>query len=80
MMKGLKQIRIHYKFNQLKVAIDLRMSREAISHYETGKRQPSLQILQTFSKYYGVSIDYLITGKDFIYSEQKIKEINSNKI
>lgn len=64
-MRGLKQIRKENNLNQLKVALDLAISREAISHYENGKRNPSLEMLVTFSKYFNVSIDYLITGKDF---------------
>ena len=65
-MKGLKEIRKKKKLSQLKVAFDLNISREAISYYENGKRSPSIDMLLTFSEYYNVSIDYLITGKEFI--------------
>ena len=44
-MKGLKQIRKERNLNQLKVAMDLNISREALSHYENGKREPSIDIL-----------------------------------
>ena len=64
-MIGLKKIRQMRNLNQLKVAIDLNISREALSHYENGKREPSLAMLVKMSKYYNVSIDYLITGKEF---------------
>ena len=64
-MKGLKEIRKRKGFSQLKVAMDLSISREALSYYENGKRSPDLQMLVTLSKYFGVSIDYLITGKEF---------------
>lgn len=64
-MHGLKEIRIKKNLNQLKVAMDLSISREAISLYENGKRNPSLDMLVAFSKYFNVSIDYLITGKEF---------------
>ncbi|MBQ8203703.1 MAG: helix-turn-helix transcriptional regulator [Clostridia bacterium] len=64
-MIGLKQIRKERKLNQLKVAMDLNISREALSHYENGKREPSLEMLQRMSEYFGVSIDYLITGTNF---------------
>ena len=65
-MIGLKEIRKKKKLSQLKVAFDLNISREAISYYENGKRSPSVEMLVTFSEYYNVSIDYLITGKEFI--------------
>ncbi len=64
-MIGLKLIRKERKLNQLKVAMDLNISREALSHYENGKREPSLEMLQKMSEYFGVSIDYLITGSEF---------------
>ena len=41
-MVGLKSIRKQRKFSQLKVAMDLNISREALSHYETGKRSPDI--------------------------------------
>lgn len=64
-MIGLKEIRKKKNLNQQKLAIELSMSREAISHYENGKRSPSLETLLLFSNYFNESIDYLITGKDF---------------
>ncbi len=64
-MLGLKEIRKKKNLNQLKVALDLSISREALSLYENGKRNPSLEMLLTFSNYFNVSIDYLITGKEF---------------
>lgn len=60
---GLKKIRIQKKLSQLKVAMDLSISREALSHYETGKRSPDIQTLLRLSDYFGVSIDYLIKGE-----------------
>ena len=64
-MIGLKSIRKQKKYTQLKVAMDLSISREALSYYENGKRNPDLNMLVKLSEYFGVSIDYLITGKNF---------------
>ena len=64
-MIGLKEIRKQRKLNQQKVAMDLNVSREALSHYENGKREPSLTLLLKMSEYFNVSINYLITGKEF---------------
>ncbi len=41
------------------------VSREALSHYENGKRSPDLQMLRRMSEYFDVSIDYLINGREF---------------
>lgn len=64
-MKGLKKVRKEKDLNQLKVAMDLNISREALSHYENGKRQPSIEMLRKLSEYFNVSIDYLINGEEF---------------
>lgn len=64
-MSGLKIIRKRKKLNQLKVAYDLSISREALSHYENGKRSPNIEMLVAMSKYFNVSIDFLITGNEF---------------
>ena len=64
-MIGLKEIRRKKHLSQQKVAIDLSISREALSYYENGKREPSLALLVKMSEYFNVSINYLITGKEF---------------
>ena len=64
-LKGLKLIRKQRKINQLKVATDLNISREALSHYENGKRSPDVSMLKKLSEYFNVSIDFLINGKEF---------------
>lgn len=62
---GLKLIRKQKGYNQLKVAMDLSISRESISYYENGKRSPDVQMLLILSDYFNVSIDYLIRGEEF---------------
>ncbi len=64
-MVGLAKIRKEKKYSQQKVAIDLSISREALSYYENGKRSPDIAMLCKLSDYFNVSIDYLIKGKDF---------------
>jgi transcriptional regulator with XRE-family HTH domain len=62
---GLKMIRKQRKLNQLKVALDLNISREALSHYENGKRSPDIQMLRKLSDYFSVSIDFLVNGEEY---------------
>lgn len=64
-MIGLYNIRKQKGYSQLKVSMDLNISREAISYYENGQRCPNLEMLLKLSEYFGVSIHYLITGKEF---------------
>lgn len=62
-MIGLREIRKKKGYSQLKVAMDLNISREALSYYENGKRSPDLDMLINLSNYFKVSVDYLITGE-----------------
>lgn len=64
-LKGLQKIRKEKGLSQLKIAMDLAISREAISHYETGRRSPDVEMLLILSRYFNVSVDYLITGEEF---------------
>ena len=75
-MVGLHSIRKKKGYSQLKVAMDLRISREAISYYENGLRCPNLEMLVKLSEYFKVSIDYLITGK---ISENEITSHRSDQ-
>lgn len=62
---GLKEIRKRRGLNQQKVAMDLNITREALSQYENGKREPGQKMLIRMSEYFNVSIHYLITGHEF---------------
>lgn len=64
-MIGLKSARKSRGLSQLKVAMDLNISREALSYYENGKRSPDLDMLRKLSEYFSLSIDFLINGKEF---------------
>lgn len=64
-MKGLREIRKKRGLSQQKVAIDMNISREALSYYENGKRSPDISMLIALSDYFNVSIDYLIRGCEF---------------
>lgn len=64
-MLGLREIRKKKGVSQLKVAMDLNMSRESLSYYENGKRSPDIETLLIFSNYFDVSVHFLITGEEF---------------
>jgi len=61
---GLKKARKKKALSQLKVAMDLSITREALSHYENGKRSPDVDMLVKLARYFGVSVDYIIFGED----------------
>ena len=64
-MKGLREIRKKRGLSQQQVAMDMNISREALSYYENGKRSPDISMLIALSDYFNVSIDYLIRGCEF---------------
>ena len=66
----IKALKKQKKLSQQQVSEQLGITRVVLSHYETGKREPNLRMLQKLSEFYNVSIDYIITGKDFIKSER----------
>lgn len=59
----LKQLRSKIGVEQKDIAEYLGVTNSAYGHYEKGRREPSLDVLVKLSKYFNVSIDYLITGK-----------------
>lgn len=60
----LKQLRKARGISQLKLAIDLEMSQNSISRYETGKRQADYETLIKIADYFNVSLDYLLCRSD----------------
>ena len=63
-MENLKKIREKRNINQLKIAMDIGITQEAISKYETGNAFPSKEILIKLADYFNCSIDYLLNRTD----------------
>ncbi len=60
----LKELRIESGFSQIEIAKKLNMSKMAISHWEKGNSEPSIEQLKSLAKIFDVSIDYLIGNVD----------------
>lgn len=60
----LKQLRKEKGISQLKLALDLNMSQNTISRYETGEREADYRALILIADYFDVSIDYLLERTD----------------
>lgn len=56
----LLEIRKKKRISQLKMALDLNVSQNTISRYETGVREPDLAMLVRLADYLQVSLDYLL--------------------
>ena len=57
--------------NQAELAQKLQVSPSAIGMYEQGRREPSADTLVALSEIFGVTTDYLLTGRPIALPDQK---------
>ncbi len=60
----LKQLRKEKGVSQIRLAMDLNLSQNTISRYETGVREADYETLIKLADYFGVSVDYLLGRTD----------------
>lgn len=60
----LKELRKKRHISQVRLSIDLNMSQNSISRYETGEREADYNTLIAIADYFNVSIDYLLERTD----------------
>ncbi|MBQ7688739.1 MAG: helix-turn-helix transcriptional regulator [Clostridia bacterium] len=60
----IKELRKKRQISQLKMAMDLNMTQNTISRYETGEREPGIRELILLADYFQVSVDYLLERTD----------------
>lgn len=60
----LKNLRKEKNITQLQLALELNMSQNTISRYETGERQAGYNELIKIADYFDVSVDYLLERSD----------------
>lgn len=60
----LRLLREKQGLTQLALANKLHLPNQNISNYERGFRQPDYETLQLLAGFFGVTIDYLITGQE----------------
>ena len=58
------QLRQERGMRQAELARPLHISPSAVGMYEQGRRLPSLNMVVRLSRVFGVTTDYLLTGKD----------------
>ena len=60
----IKALRKQRNITQLKMAMDLHMTQNSISRYESGEREPGIAELVKIADYFRVSVDYLLERTD----------------
>ena len=76
-MIRLKSIREEHKISQQKLADNIGVSRSTIAMWETGGSQPDNESLIKLSKFFNVSIDYILGNSDEV---SLLKTINKSEI
>ena len=71
----LKEARIDKSLTQEEVADRIGLTRQAVSAYESGKRQPGIDILMKLAEVYEVSIENLLYGKKDVIEKRRVKRI-----
>lgn len=78
-MKRLKDLREDRDLRQIDVSNATGIDQKTLSNYETGKTNPDSEALIKLSRFFGVSVDYLIGTSDLSISSHSdiIRQIDS---
>lgn len=63
-MIRIKELREKRHMSQMQLGMELNMSQNTISRYETGEREAGYAELIAIADYFGVSVDYLLERTD----------------
>ena len=62
----LKELRLEKGISQNDLGKILNVSKMAISHWESGRSEPSITQLIILANYFEVSVDYLVAKEDIV--------------
>ena len=66
---NLKQLRVNNNIQVKDIARKLKMTESAYYNYESGKREPSINVLISIANFYHISLD------DIVYTNKKVSKI-----
>lgn len=72
----IKELRMEKNMSQVRLGVELSVSQEAVSSYETNKTVPTLEVLVMIAKIFGVSVDYIL-GIDTVKKRYYESELDS---
>lgn len=64
MMLKLRELRKNCGLTMKELGAEIGVAESTISQYETGKRQPDYETLLKLGEFFGVSVDFLLTGDE----------------
>ena len=65
MHNRIRQLRKQRGLSAKQLGAIIGVSESAIYQYETGKRQPCIDIIVKICDYFGITVDYLVNGKEW---------------
>lgn len=72
--KQIESLRRRKGLSQAELARQLHISPSAVGMYEQERREPSIDVLIAMSEEFGVTLDYLVTGKVCTLTDPRIHE------
>ncbi len=76
----LQELRKHKDFTQEELAEALFVSRTAVSKWESGRGYPNIDSLKAIARFFGVTIDELLSGDELLTIAKKDTEQKENHI
>ena len=73
MYEVFEQLLQKYGISAYKVAKEAGVTQTALSNWKNGRNTPSAPTLQKIAEYFGVTVDYLMTGKEDSKKESQFK-------
>ena len=67
-------------FSQAELAHKLGISASTVGMYEQGRREPSMETVVALARLFGVTTDYLLTGKPSQQEESQLRELLLRRI
>lgn len=78
-MNRIAELRKEKHLNQIGLAMELNISQYMVSAYETGRHQPTMDMLTELADFFNVSIDYLVGRSDIRFSADSLIQNNLSK-
>lgn len=76
----LQELRKHKGLTQEELAEELYVSRTAVSKWESGRGYPNIDSLKAIARFFGVTIDELLSGDELLTIAEKDTEQKENHI
>ncbi len=76
----LQELRNHKGLTQEELAEELYVSRTAVSKWESGRGYPNIDSLKAIARFFGVTIDELLSGDELLTIAEKDTEQKENHI